>query len=171
MSEMKECRSCNQTIHIGLVQCWSCNGREFSDIHQLQKEAGVESDPESEFESASGSDFLLLSIDYVPGREIELAMGTVLGHGDAWFGTTRERVQQSRDEAIADLRKKAALLGADAVVGLTVNVSGIRGFWGISPLGQSAVVQATGTAVTLKSDIAISNEFGDICGGEWENTE
>jgi len=54
---------------------------------------------------------------------------------------------------------------------LTVNVSGIRGFWGISPLGQSAVVQATGTAVTLKSDIAISNEFGDICGGEWENTE
>ena len=171
MSEMKECLSCNQAIHLGLVKCWNCGGRTFSDSFQVLKEDGADSDSESEFGHASGNDFLLLSIDYVPGREIELAMGTVMGHGDAWFGTTRERVQQSRDQAIADLRKKATLLGADAVVGLTVQVSGIRGFWGIGTLGQSAVVQATGTAVTLKSDIAITNEFGDICGGEWENTE
>jgi len=159
MTEMKECLQCDQEVHAEFVKCWNCDGDEFTDSYQV-KDKGVENDSKPEFGSASGSDFLLLSIDYVPGREIERAIGTVMGHGDAWFGTTRERVQQSRDEAIADLRKKAALLGADAVVGLTVHVSGIRGFWGISPLGQSAVVQATGTAVTLKSDIAITNKGG-----------
>lgn len=92
----------------------------------------------------------LLTIDYVPGSEIEYAIGAMLGHGDAWFGTTRERVAKSREEAIDDLRSKALRLGADAVIGLTVTVSGVRGFWGISPLGQSAVVQASGTAVKLK---------------------
>ena len=100
--------------------------------------------------TTTSSDVVLISIDYVPGREIESALGTVLGHGDAWFGTTRDRVSNSRDEAIADLRLKAARLGADAVIGLTVTVSGVRGFWGFSFFGQSAVVQATGTAVTLK---------------------
>jgi len=100
--------------------------------------------------ATSANDILLLTIDYIPGREIETALGTVLGHGDTWFGTTRDRVQQARDEAIDDLYKKAARVGADAVVGLTVNVSGVRGFWGIGTLGQSAVVQATGTAVKLK---------------------
>jgi len=100
--------------------------------------------------ASSSSEILLLSIDYVPSREIELALGTVLGHGDAWFGTTRDRVSNSRVEAIADLRLKAARLGADAVIGLTVTVSGVRGFWGFSFFGQSAVVQATGTAVKLK---------------------
>jgi uncharacterized protein YbjQ (UPF0145 family) len=100
--------------------------------------------------TTSANDILLLSIDYVPGREIETALGTVLGHGDAWFGTTRDRVSQSRDEAIADLRNKAVRIGADAVVGLTVTVAGVRGFWGIGTLGQSAVVQATGTAVKFR---------------------
>mgnify|MGYP000635580325 CR=1 FL=1 len=98
----------------------------------------------------TSSDLLLLNIEYVPGREIEVALGTVLGHGDAWSGTTRERVVRSRDEAIDDLRMKAFRLGADAVIGLTVTVSGIRGFWGLGTLGQSAVVQVTGTAVKLK---------------------
>jgi len=92
----------------------------------------------------------LLNIEYVPGREIEVALGTVLGHGDAWFGTTRDRVKHARDEAVADLRMKALRLGADAIVGLTVTVSGERGFWGMPTIGQSAVVQVTGTAVKLK---------------------
>ena len=100
---------------------------------------------------SSGKEVLLLSIDYVPGREIEEAIGTVLGHGDAWFGTTRDRVSQAREQAISDLRDKAVRLGADSVVGLTVTVAGVRGFFGIGTLGQSAVVQATGTAVKLKS--------------------
>jgi len=99
------------------------------------------------------SDIKLLTIDYVPGREIEHAFGAVLGHGDAWFGTTRERVAKSREEAISDLRSKAMRLGADAVVGLTVTVSGVKGFWGMPTIGQSAVVQASGTAVKLKPQI------------------
>ena len=96
------------------------------------------------------SDIILVTIDTVPGREIEQVIGAVLGHGDKWFGTTRGRVFNSRDEAIADLREKAARLGADAIVGLTVTVSGVRGFWGAPWFGQSAVVFATGTAVKLK---------------------
>jgi len=96
------------------------------------------------------ADIQLLTIDYVPGREIEHAFGAVLGHGDAWFGTTRSRVAQSRGEAIYDIRSKASRLGADAIIGLTITVSGIRGFWGFSLFAQSAVVQASGTAVKLK---------------------
>ena len=92
----------------------------------------------------------LLTIDYVPGREIEHAFGAVLGHGDWYSGTSQNRVAQAREQAIDELRSKALRVGADAVVGLTVTVSGVRGFWGFSLFAQSAVVQASGTAVKLK---------------------
>jgi len=123
------CESCNHQNASGSKVCFAC----FKPI------------------SLTNRDMLLLSIDYVPGREIDHAIGVVLGHGDAWSGTSRNRVAQSRQEAISDIRAKALGVGADAVVGLTVTVSGIRGFWGIGTLGQSAVVQATGTAVKLKA--------------------
>lgn len=99
---------------------------------------------------SSNNELALLTIDYVPGREIEHALGTVLGHGDAFGGTSRNRVTDARNEAIADLRNKASRIGADAVVGLSVSVAGVRGFWGFSFFAQSAVVHATGTAVKLK---------------------
>ena len=96
------------------------------------------------------NEILLLTIDYVPGREIEQALGTVLGNGDTWFGTSRERVDLARRTALSSLRSSAHSAGADAVVGVTITVSGVKGFWGVPGAGQSAVVQAYGTAVTLK---------------------
>ena len=95
-------------------------------------------------------DIQLLTIDYIPGREIDEALGTVLGSGNKWFGTSRERVDLARKEALASLRISANSAGADAVVGVTITVSGVKGFWGIPAIGQSAVVQAYGTAVKLK---------------------
>jgi len=101
--------------------------------------------------AATTSDILLVTIESVPGREIQSVFGAVLGHGDCYSGTSRNRVALAREQAINELRSKAASLGADAVVGLTVTVSGVRGFWGFSLFAQSAVVQASGTAVKLKN--------------------
>jgi uncharacterized protein YbjQ (UPF0145 family) len=101
-------------------------------------------------QTTSRNEILLVTIDHVPGREIEQAIGVVLGHGDTWFGTSSERVTASRTKAISDLRSKAAAAGADAVVGMVVTVSGVKGWWGTPAFGQSAVVQAYGTAVKLK---------------------
>jgi len=96
------------------------------------------------------SEVLLVNIDYVPGREIDKTLGTIVGHGDFWFGTAKERVDSARKKALADILEQARLLGADAIIGLDISVSGIRGFWGLSLTGQSAVVQAVGTAIKLK---------------------
>ena len=101
-------------------------------------------------ESFSSKGIQLLTIEYVPGREIEHAFGTVLGHGDEFYGTSRERVKNSRATALEELRRNAVSAGADAVVGVTITVTGVKGFWGILGGGQSAVVQAYGTAVKLK---------------------
>ena len=95
-------------------------------------------------------DIQLLTIDFIPGREIDEALGTVLGSGDTWFGTSRERVDLARRTALSSLRSSAYSAGAEAVIGVTITVSGVKGFWGIPGFGQSAVVQAYGTAVTLK---------------------
>ncbi len=101
-------------------------------------------------EAASTNKLLLVTVDHVPGREIDHALGTVLGHGDTFFGTSRERVATSRDAALAEMRRNAKNEGADAVIGVTITVSGVKGFWGILGGGQSAVVHAYGTAVKLK---------------------
>ena len=101
-------------------------------------------------EHGNSKELALLTIDYVPGREIDQALGAVLGHGDIFFGTSRARVTNARVNALAELRRNAQSAGADAVVGVTVTVTGLRGFWGFSLLAQSAVVQAYGTAVKLK---------------------
>jgi len=101
-------------------------------------------------QSVHQNEIILVTIDHVPGREISNAIGVVLGHGDSWFGTSSDRVSASRTMAISELRSKAAAAGADAVVGMVVTVSGVKGFWGFPGLGQSAAVQAYGTAVKLK---------------------
>ncbi len=101
-------------------------------------------------EHMDAQDIQLLTIDFIPGREIDEALGTVLGSGDTWFGTSRERVDLARRTALSSLRASAHDAGADAVVGVTITVSGVKGFWGVPGVGQSAVVQAYGTAVTLK---------------------
>ena len=95
-------------------------------------------------------DIQILTIDHVPGREIDRALGVVLGQGDYWFGTARERVDAARKTALTALRNNAMSAGADAVIGVTITVTGVKGFWGIPGVGQSAVVQAYGTAVKFK---------------------
>ena len=101
-------------------------------------------------ESVGSKELQLLTIEYVPGREIDRALGTVLGHGDTFFGTSQERVSTSRATALAEMRRNAQSSGADAIIGVNITVTGVKGFWGILGGGQSAVVQAYGTAVKLK---------------------
>lgn len=98
----------------------------------------------------NATDIQILTIDYVPGREIDRALGTVLGQGDFWFSTSRDRVTAARKAALTGLRNNAMSAGADAVIGVSITVTGVKGFWGIPGVGQSAVVQAYGTAVKLK---------------------
>lgn len=100
----------------------------------------------------NSSKVLLLNIDFVPGREIDKTFGALVGYGDFWFGSTKMRVDSAREQAIDDILEQARLLGADAIIGLDISVSGIRGFWGLSLTGQSAVVQAVGTAIKLKAE-------------------
>lgn len=48
MNEMKECIACNQTVHIGLVKCWNCGGREFSDGIQMVDKDTLDGDSQSQ---------------------------------------------------------------------------------------------------------------------------
>jgi len=91
----------------------------------------------------------LFTVDFVPNRVIGQGLGMVMGLGASWFGSSRDRVESARSAAISDLINNAAAIGADAVIGVTVTISGVRGAYGYWNFGQSAVVQASGTAVAL----------------------
>ena len=152
----KICEACKAVNAIDVKYCSICGGANF----ELAK---AESATDSSFESSPALNsavdsqphvnqrsLLILTIDHVPGREIAEVIGTVAGQGDAWFNTTFMRIEDARKKAMQDIRLKALAVEADAIIGLSINTAGVRGFWGIGALGQSAVVQVIGTAVKLK---------------------
>jgi len=96
------------------------------------------------------SNILIVTTETVPGREIEKVLGVVVGQGDSFFNTVKARHRNALKLATDDFRHNAGILGADAVVAVNYEVSGVRGFWGLSFISQSVTVQISGTAVTLK---------------------
>ena len=103
---------------------------------------------------------LLLTIDYVPGREIAQSLGLVTGSvvsskhlgkdfmaglktivGGEIRGYT-EMLEDARSIALERLQTQAAAMGADAVVGIRLTSSAV--------MDSAAEVTAYGTAVKLR---------------------
>jgi uncharacterized protein YbjQ (UPF0145 family) len=148
---MKMCSSCLALYEDDVEFCAVCISVNFKNIGDgALKDDRQYATAESSIPQSRSREIQILTIDHVPGQEIDQAIDSVVGHGVAWFGTSNSRVVNARENAMADLRKRAIAMNADAVVGVSLSISGIRGFWGFSLLAQSAVVHVTGTAVLLK---------------------
>lgn len=57
-------------------------------------------------------EIILTTIDFIPGVEFEV-LGIVIGNKMNWFWSKKYAF-----EALEDLKKEAAILGADAVIGI-----------------------------------------------------
>lgn len=167
MSHFKICADCGNRVAIHVTQCRNCNGTKFrtpepSEINRSNelnetsarndddKKSSVNRPFKRRTETASPKHVSIISIDSFPGHEITRVLGMVIGHSSSSFGIAERRVIVARNKALQDLIEDAQALGADAVVGVTITISAARGFFGWISLGQSVIVQVTGTAVLVK---------------------
>ncbi len=85
-----------------------------------------------------------------PVSEIE-HLGLVTGIGHSWFGTSRSRISTAESNAIFNLQFKARKLDADAVIGVKFTGAGVKGFWGITPWSNTAMIHVSGTAIKFRT--------------------
>jgi len=83
----------------------------------------------------------------VPGQEIEEIVGLVFGAGNAAFGLkgTASKAGTALNKAEENLAEEARVLGANAVVNVTMSLDGSG-----SALNRSQTVTLLGTAVRTK---------------------
>ncbi len=103
----------------------------------------LETEPEVEIvvEPARPDEVLVVTTDTLPGHRITSVTGIVAGEASAEVdGPPETAIREARDTALGVLRRQAVDAGAQAVVGVDIDVALRKG---------TVVVTAVGTAVEL----------------------
>lgn len=129
---MPTCPSCKAYVRLGEKVCPECGYEaDFDAIAERERarRQGVSSEQEAEARrrEAQIAAIPVLTIDSVPGRRTEAALGLVstdIVEYVSGFATAVEALSaRLRERAAAELRKQAYQLGGDAVVGVGVSNS------------------------------------------------
>jgi len=141
---------------MAVMRCAAC-GAEVSEDSQFCPTCG------SEVRGGAG-DFIIVTTPTIPGYRVTKVLGVVTGltprtRGvlgkfvagfESMFGgevtAFTSELEKARDEAIGRVRRKAADLGANAIVGLDLESSDVGMQLGI------IVISATGTAVVVEKE-------------------
>jgi len=150
------CESCGECHENQFTSCWNCGLERDGQIH-----GGNFNRKEGASEKIRCNDVICSTTPFIPGREIAEIKGIVCGEAimganvfrDLVAGITdivggrsgvyETKLREGRSIALQDMKREAAELGAEAIVGVDIDYETVA--------DTMLMISASGTAVILKS--------------------
>lgn len=146
---MKKCLECESENPADADECRICGGTKLQDDAEAIENAKLRADALARSESVQVYTTLSPS-----GMQIESELGLVFGNSSkqAFWGlsTQANRLSRAYEAALINLKYDAALLGANAVVGVSFALNNSTGSGNKLIAGSSEAVMLLGTAVIAK---------------------
>lgn len=147
---MKHCISCGADNELDLVYCRMCAGTFFKE--ELQDNSANEAEAEL---LRRAEVVQVFTVQSPAGLIVEKTFGIVFGNSSkqAFWGlsTQADRLSRAYDAALLNLKYDAAMLGANAVVGVSFALNNSTGSSAVGIAGSSEAVMLIGTAVRLSA--------------------
>ncbi len=148
---MKHCVSCGAENELEQVYCRMCAGTFFQE--ELRDSSAKEAEEELLELAAAVKVF---TVHAPVGMQIEKTFGIVFGNSSkqAFWGlsTQADRLSRAYEAALLNLKYDGALMGANAVVGVTFALNNSTGSSAVGIAGSSEAVMLIGTAVKISAE-------------------